>query len=141
MSDKFSLPSIHAGVAGVTFLNGKPIPPGTKILPCLKVLPTGFSWSLHICQCAVQKLVADVVGESRLILDRQAGLRVDSAMDICGCAYVDNFGIGGTDPNKIDDLLQQIITQLRELGFVVHEIEWASKLFRRARYKLRENYK
>eukprot|EP00973_Karenia_brevis_P091332 12406981-Karenia_brevis.AAC.1 len=66
------------------------ISPSDILLPCLTVLPMGFSRALHLCQLCV-------AGVDNMVLDRSPGVALTSDTQVCGVAYVDNFGFGGSD--------------------------------------------
>lgn len=57
------------------------------VLPSLKVLPMGWSWSLHFCQKFVSNVIAEVVGEDRVIVDRAAGVEIKKGGPCAGAAY------------------------------------------------------
>ena len=122
----FTLPAIEAGQVGVTFADGVPVMPGTKIVPYLRVLPMGWSWALHICQQVLNHAL-DCAGfeQSRIIGDKRASVKITGGEDIAAAGYVDNFGVFGTSPAAVNQGLSRIATTLRGFGLTVHEEEEA----------------
>ena len=58
LSDLFSLPSVPYGLLrqhglGNVMNDGHSINYHDLLVPCLKVLPMGWSWSLHLCQAVL----------------------------------------------------------------------------------------
>ena len=80
LSDMFSMPTIRARYLGVTELEGVPISPDETLMPCMCVLPMGWSWSLHYCQLVVKNVVEQALGPSRIIEDRRGGIVLSKAL-------------------------------------------------------------
>ena len=119
------MPGVRAGVLGPTELDGLPVSPSEVILPCLSVLPMGWTWVLRFCQAVTEQCVREEVGDHALVQDRRPGI-VKGPLVLAGAAYVDNFGICGTNPTEVDRALDRVSTRLFDLGFTVHELETAS---------------
>ena len=94
---------MRAGVLGLTELDGLPVSPSEFILPCLSVLPMGWTWALRLCQAVTEQCVREEVGDHALIQDRRPGIVVGPSV-LAGAAYVDNFGICGTNPTEVDSI-------------------------------------
>ena len=86
MGELFCLPTIAAGVLGLTELDGILLEPSTLILPSLCVLPMGWSWSVLFCQSVVEKAIEDALSSVSSCGDgdgcgSETGLPEDSALD------------------------------------------------------------
>jgi hypothetical protein len=57
----FGLPSVLAKEVGIKELDGKPIGPKTRIVPCLSVVPMGWTQALVVCQRILEE-AADTAG-------------------------------------------------------------------------------
>ena len=68
----FSLPAIRARHVSHVRIPGKHIHPSALLVPCLKVLPMGWSWSLHIAQRMHEYRIAESgLSRSSRIVDRR----------------------------------------------------------------------
>ena len=126
LSDMFSMPTIRARYLGVTDLDGVPTPPDEILMPCMCVLPMGWSWGLRYCQLVVKNVVEQVVGPSRVIEDRRGGIVLSKSLPTAGAAYVDNFAVFGLYSNSVDSELNALVDDFGKLGLPVHEITPAS---------------
>ena len=52
-----TLSSVRAGDVGISDLDGDEIGASAFISPCLCVLPMGWTWALHICQCVMASVL------------------------------------------------------------------------------------
>ena len=50
LSDYFTLRPLPASSIGLTSLDGEALAPSDILVPCLRVLPMGWSWAMHLCQ-------------------------------------------------------------------------------------------
>ena len=91
------------------------------LVPCLKVLPMGWGWSLHLCQSFVANTVAKVVSADRSILDRQPGVVLRKQSDVATATYVDNFAVFGKDPVCVNRILKKIIAEFDLMKVPIHE--------------------
>ncbi len=97
ISELFTLPSAPYGLVR-KFLNDsirvddQPLTSGDLLVPCLCVLPMGWSWSLHLCQAVLVNAIRRAGhDDSSLIYDKPISPRItQSNVLIAGC--VDNFG-------------------------------------------------
>ena len=71
-------------------------------MPCMCVLPMGWSWSLHDCQLVVKNIVEQALGPSRIIEDRRGGIVLSKSLPLAGAAYVDNFAVFGLNKSAVD---------------------------------------
>ena len=69
LAERFSLPTISNKHVGNPNFDAD-----TILLPCLKVLPMGWSWSLYLCQGYTTNIVARHIDQSRMILERSPGI-------------------------------------------------------------------
>ncbi len=92
------------------------------ILPCLRVLPMGWSWRLRFCQ----QHIHDVAGSKSLIRDRHPGQVVDSEIDCIGCTYVDNCGVLSCSALAANRALSAANASLEQTGLIVHEVQSAA---------------
>ena len=80
LSDMFTLPVIAAKHVGVSHVSSgstlSPVLPSDRLLPSLKVLPMGWSWSLHLCQLFTSTVASRVINPSRFWLDKCAGIEI-----------------------------------------------------------------
>ena len=98
----FTLPPIRARHLGKVRVDGQFLAGDVIVVPRLKVLPMGWSWSLWICQmCLVRAGV--LVGQTlyNSIVDKKStpplGLH-----DTVHAKYVDNFLVAGHNPATVD---------------------------------------
>ena len=92
MGQYFSLPVVDSTLVRVFYLDGSVVPPGTPLLPCLTVLPMGWSWAMHLCQGVLRHSIFQA-GLSRefLVEDGQAGVHLETSEQVGCAAYVDKF--------------------------------------------------
>ena len=123
LNDMFSMPTIRARYLGVTELEGVPISPDEILMPCMCVLPMGWSWGLHYCQLVVKNVVEQApIGPSRIIEDRRGGIVLSNSLPLAGAAYVDNFAVFGLNKTAVDSQLDALVDGFGKLGLPVHEI-------------------
>ena len=95
LGDLFSLPPVRAKhVPGIKLSDALP-DPNQILVPCLCVLPMGWSWSLHLCQKLIEGVVAEELGASRLVSDKGSCVCLCPDLPTFGAVYVDNYAIGG----------------------------------------------
>ena len=100
---------------------------GQPITTCLRVLPMGFSWALHLCQGVLRRgLSLGGFPPSSLIEDGQPGRQVRHGEPPVAAGYVDNFFVLGTEASSTDSHCDCVRFQLEKLGLVVHDREPAS---------------
>ena len=116
LAERFSLPHISNKHVGNSDFG-----PSDCLLPCLKVLPMGWSWSLYFCQAYTTNIVARHVSQNRMMLDRCPGVILEKKTDIACAVYVDNIGIGGLDTQTVNSTLKHIEKDFNSLGLGTHE--------------------
>ena len=123
----FALPAAKAGTLGLTSIDSVSIQSGTQVLPCLTVLPMGWSWALHLCQMVLMHGIkcADIP-EDCIIGDKRLPVHVQDSEQIAVAGYVDNCGVFGSNKERVDQGLRKISETLRGWGLTVHEEEEAS---------------
>eukprot|EP00435_Cladocopium_sp_Y103_P024584 s857_g6.t1 len=127
LGQMFTLPAIEARAIGIDTINGHYLRPGTMICPYLTVLPMGWSWALHLCQCVMLHAIKQSgIDDEQIISDKGAPVCVKQFDDIACGGYVDNFVVIGNNPTAVDAGLGRISERLRSLGLTVHEEEPAS---------------
>ena len=76
----------------------------TLLLPCLRVLPMGWSWSMYLAQAVTSNaLVCSGFDDETTILDKRASPRLSTASPVCAAGYVDNVGVFGLDAALVDE--------------------------------------
>jgi hypothetical protein len=96
----------------------------TVIVPCLRVLPMGWNWALHLCQLLTAPgVVRADIPLSLGVEDGRRGVALDCKDDIAGAPYVDNFAINGGSEVKVNEGLDRVNSVLSKLGLVIHEVE------------------
>lgn len=99
MEEHFSLPAIDSSFLTGLGIDGLPAGPGVGLLPCVCVLPMGFTWALHLCQESLQHaLRATGFSLSDQVLDGTPGVTLRTASDVGTAAYVDIFSRSGRTP-------------------------------------------
>ena len=61
--------------------------------------------------------------DDKIIGDKRGGVRLQSTDDIAVAGYVDNFGVLGCNPCKVNAELEKVSRVLRDWGLTVHEVE------------------
>ncbi len=82
LASMFTLPSIRAKFARVSHFNGAPNPGSMVLTPYLRVLPMGWSWSLHLCQELVASQVFRGLECVKVVLDRRPPAQLEHGDDI-----------------------------------------------------------
>ncbi|CAK0890187.1 unnamed protein product, partial [Prorocentrum cordatum] len=59
MEPLFSLPAISNGYICFKCISGAPIGIGDFARPLVAVTPTGWSWTLHVCESALTRALSD----------------------------------------------------------------------------------
>ena len=108
LAHMFSMPRVPAHMVGITQIDGTAVDPQVYLLPCLAVLPMGWSWSLHFCQQVVRSVCVECCGTDRIIEDHCSGVVLSSGNPIGVAAYVDNIGVFGTSKEAVDKLQQSV---------------------------------
>lgn len=120
LSDYFGLLPVRADSLGLTELDGMPLAPHDLVYPTLRALPMGFSWSLHLCQAAVEEVMRKADPDATHINDREL-VDVLSPGERLWTAYVDNLSALGTDPAVVQRHHDCILKEFREAGLPLHE--------------------
>ena len=91
-------------------------------IPCIKVLPMGFSWSFYLIQVLHEQttLRSLAIPRSRVILDGQPPPTLANGACVA-MPYCDNVHSISTDPVACQDGCDKISADLEALGFQLHE--------------------
>ena len=123
----FTLPPVPAEALPGPRIAGMGFSAGELVMPELQVLPMGWSWALHLCQCYLVSAIHGVgVSEGSVITDGRDGVLLGSPSDVGVAAYVDNYCVVGQDASGVDRLCDQISAALTRRGLVVHDLERSS---------------
>ena len=100
--------------------------PDDWLVPRLRVLPMGWSWSLHLAQKVHERrfLHAGIPREP-MIFDRQPCPTLDSLSDACA-ARVDKFVCISSSASRANDALSRVQESLVSNHLPVHGVEEAS---------------
>eukprot|EP00435_Cladocopium_sp_Y103_P050327 s239_g15.t1 len=124
LAQLFTLPPIKARELGIGSINGQQLRPDDGLTPSLCVLPMGWSWALHLCQCVMSHAILSAgIDPQHVISDKGAAVQLQSLSDIACGGYVDNFIVLGCDQESVNAGLVSISEQLRGWGLTVHEEE------------------
>ena len=79
LSELYGLNAVTAGEMDITSLDGVPLPPDTKIYPCMKSLPMGCSWAVEWCQDSHMELLlaSGALGPSQVLTDFRPPARIN----------------------------------------------------------------
>ena len=118
----FALPGVRAGDVGCSMVNGKKISETSKIYPCLKVVPMGWTHALWLCQAAHEHIVnlCPRVDSRLRCRDKRP---VPEVKDYIHTQYVDNFVALSQKPGRARELAEEIGVKLNERGLPTHEVE------------------
>ena len=101
--------------------------------PVINVLPMGFAWSFYIVQQLHQQSVLRSlsIGVQDLVLDGQPApsLAGPSGDPVVSMPYCDNVHTISCCKDRCSDGKENIVNDLKELGFEIHEEEGPSELF------------
>ncbi len=127
LSEFFTLEPIGAEHVGCpALMDGTLSFKGEMLVPCLAVLPMGWSWSLALCQSVLEAAVEDAgFSRDQFIVDREPG-RVVSPDRPAVAAYVDNFAVIASSPEVAIEGVQKISAILVSKGLRVHPPEGCS---------------
>ena len=113
----FPLDPVYADLVGRPNLSdGSPSYRGQLLVPCLKVLPMGWGWSLALCQNVLEAAIEEAgFTRDQLIQDKVPG-RIVSSESTAVAAYVDNFGVFSTDPEVskkgVDSITRVLVSKV-----------------------------
>ena len=121
----FRLPSVGAHWAGVSSIDGCPISPNQRLVPCLTVLPMGWNWAPFFCQNYLTEAICEAgVASADLVRD---GVPITIAKEsVKAAAYLDNYLVLGHNSQEVDRICDNISSVLQRRGIVVHELSRAS---------------
>eukprot|EP00971_Amphidinium_carterae_P288077 5718871-Amphidinium_carterae.1 len=94
-----------------------------RILPHLRVLPMGWSWSLHLCQNIVAGLMQKHFPPCRMIGDKREAVVLSRETKLCGASYVDNLAVFGLSREDVDNKMDEIISTFSGKKLLIHEVE------------------
>ena len=98
LSEYFSPKPVRAASVGVTELNGVPLSGHELLLPCLRVLPMGWNWAMHLCQCVTEEATRRAgVPLERLIADRVPSRPLVAGEAPLVAGYVDKYASFGAE--------------------------------------------
>ena len=123
LSDWFSLPGIRGEHCPWAQVDGEAPKPGDWMVPCLTVLPMGWSWSLHFAQKAheFRLSTAGLTSENRVV-DRMSTRPLRTQHDVRHAAYVDNNFFIGHCRADVNAQLNSICKELTHNDLPVHDI-------------------
>ena len=95
----------------------------TRICPCIKVLPMGFSWSFYLIQALHEQSVVRSleIGRESLILEGQPAPKIEQGTCL-SMPYCDNVHTMSTCKSICQDGCDRICNDLTEMGFELHEM-------------------
>ena len=101
----------------------------TRLSPCLKVLPMGFSWSFYLVQQLHEQIIPDSlqIQRSNFFLHARPAPRL-RAGECVGMPYCNNVHVLGTDVNTAEKHRVKVCDELRSRGFTVHEEQPAASV-------------
>ena len=121
---RFGLMPLQARELGITELEGHPLKPTDMLVPCLTVLPMGFSWALHWTQVAHRTLLRDagLGGPDREWLDGMplSGPRAGKPARL---VYVDNELFVATSAEEAVRERARAHRHLSSQGLPLHEVQ------------------
>eukprot|EP00959_Pyramimonas_sp_CCMP1952_P019430 410518-Pyramimonas_sp.AAC.1 len=110
----FSLPPIDSGLLMSFGLEGVPQMAGPALLPCITVMPMGFSWALLFSQAAMRNAIQEAgFSPSRVIYDGEPGVVFRTADDTAAAGYVDICFVLGQPQKTVKTAFDQICVRLR----------------------------
>ena len=120
MENYFSLPGI-AGAHIPEVAKQLRVAQHVRLVPCLRVLPMGWSWSLYIAQCVHECRIARLgIDRSLFVMDKRPGASI--ADDVSRVAvYVDNHMVMGHDSSDVRGKAGEITVDLDSAGLQTHE--------------------
>ena len=120
----FGLRPVRATDLGLTRVGSHRFPLNTLVLPCLAVLPMGFSWALHWTQEAHRFLIdqAGIGGEEHELIDRKLPPVLTPEKPV-KLVYADNELFISTSPQLAEYERQYAHAHLEAAGLPMHEIE------------------
>ena len=85
-------------------------------------MPMGWLHALYVCQLLHARMNASARPEIPLLVDDAASplLHTDTAV---ASVYVDNFDVGGTNPDIIRDYYQRALRAVTERGLDAHDVD------------------
>ena len=82
----------------------------------------GFSWSLFLAQHINLGKTEEALGEGAQAVTDDADTMVFEGTDALGYfVYVDNIGVLGLEPGRVDAALDKVVVQLEVAGIKTHE--------------------
>ncbi|CAK0881852.1 unnamed protein product [Prorocentrum cordatum] len=118
----FALPPVRAGHAGVSQLDDAPVHESELLPPELTILPMGWSWAFHLCQCVSGAVLARAcMAPEQQVRDRSLGVRLGPRLPAAGAAYVDKYLVAGCQRARVQAVAQKVERELSSVGFVSHE--------------------
>ena len=120
----FGLRPVRATDLGLTHVGGHRLPLSALVLPCLAVLPMGFSWALHWTQEAHRFLIdqAGLGGEEHELIDRKPPPVLTPEKPV-KLVYVDNELFLSTSSQLAESERLRAFARLEAAGLPMHEIE------------------
>ena len=109
---------------------GSELCPGSRICPCISVLPMGFTWSFYIIQMLHEQISLHSLGlnEDMLIRDAHPPPILQSH-DVAAMPYCDNVHALSFDASACQAGADSVCDGLRSAGFELHEEVSATTLF------------
>lgn len=121
LSPYIRMKPLDASACGPTYAIGVKVKEGEQVFPVLTALPMGFSWSLHLCQNAVQSVMRRALPGVERIVDGRPAPVLDSAT-LAWLAWVDNLAVFGTDPAQVQRHHSLVLEEFNKAGLLLREI-------------------
>ena len=117
----FTLPGIRARYLGKCCLGSDVVDPDSIIVPRLRVLPMGWSWSLWICQMVHEQMgIESEQSDVDKIVDQSPPPPLQSH-NILHAKYVDNFLVMSHNPAEVERSCNTLTNKLNSHQLRVHE--------------------
>ena len=121
----FCLPAIPHHLLQVWGLPPSAIPSADSrgwVFPHLKAIPMGWSWAMWIAQRCHQQIAmaASGLGPERVLVEGRPCPDLSSGEPII-LPYADNLNVAGTNAERVQEVKDSVVAELRRLGFRVHE--------------------
>ena len=117
----FTLPGIRARHLGVDVCKRDGLDPASWIVPRLRALPMGWSWSLWFAQVSHEEVGRRVGQHDGTAIQDRSVPRPLSLGGALHAKYVDNFLVCGHSPGEVQRGANSLETALSEAGLAVHE--------------------
>eukprot|EP00971_Amphidinium_carterae_P313473 6229608-Amphidinium_carterae.1 len=132
----FAMPAVRISDLKMKYVKGQlPIPKQlldlecdgwTEVFPTMNVVPMGFLWAMFLGQRVHSHQVLTSSGlQGDCLMEEHGPMPHMINGGIYLLPYVDNLNVFGTCQREVDAVLCRCVRGLRNVGFPVHEVEWA----------------